>query len=210
MIYIGIDPGASGGIAVIHSGEVRVHPIPATDRDLLLLLAPYRPVVDRMPGGFRPIAFAMLERVWGMPGWGAKNFTFGRSYGALRMALAAQRIPFEEVLPQRWQKAMGIVYPKRKDGGRRDKNITKQRAAALFPQLTVTHAIADALLIAEFARRVHGIWDGEKEGREVEAGGKEASARQEGAGSKGRRQEKAGAAVGAAAGDGKRSERAAR
>jgi hypothetical protein len=175
VIFIGCDPGVHGGIAVIHPDEVRVHAIPGTDRELLMLLAGYRSVVDRAPGGFRPVAFAMLERVWGMPGWGARNFKFGQSYGALRMALAAQRIPFEEVLPQRWQKAMGIVYPK--GPGRRDKNITKQRAAALFPQLTVTHAISDALLIAEFARRLHGVANGEKEGRK-EAGGEEGQAGQ--------------------------------
>jgi hypothetical protein len=35
-----------------------------------------------------------------------------------------------------------------------DKNVTKRRAQQLFPQLKVTHAIADALLIAEYGRRV--------------------------------------------------------
>jgi len=34
-----------------------------------------------------------------------------------------------------------------------DKNVSKRRAQELFPALKVTHAIADALLIAEFARR---------------------------------------------------------
>jgi hypothetical protein len=117
------------------------------------------------------------------------------------MALAAQRIPFEEVLPQRWQKAMGIVYPKGQ--GRRDKNITKQRAQALFPQLTVTHYGADALIIAEFCRRLHGVANGKKEGRK-EAGGEEEG--QAGEGRKGG----ARAAVGGVAGHGTRTESAAR
>lgn len=36
-----------------------------------------------------------------------------------------------------------------------DKNITKQRAQQLFPSAKVTHKIADALLLAEYCRRVH-------------------------------------------------------
>lgn len=152
MIYIGIDPGGSGGIAVIRPelGEVMARPMPETDRELLNFLGPYRPVDGK------PIAFAVLERVWSSPGWGHVGaFKFGMSYGGLRMALAAQRIPFEEALPKRWQQVMGVTYPKRTDGKARDKNITKARAEALFPSLTVTHAIADALLIASFCRRLH-------------------------------------------------------
>jgi hypothetical protein len=34
-----------------------------------------------------------------------------------------------------------------------DKNVSKRRAQELFPQLKVTHATADALLIAEYGRR---------------------------------------------------------
>jgi hypothetical protein len=34
-----------------------------------------------------------------------------------------------------------------------NKNVTKTRAAQLFPGVKMTHAIADALLIAEYGRR---------------------------------------------------------
>ncbi len=34
-----------------------------------------------------------------------------------------------------------------------DKNVTKRKAQELFPEIKVTHAIADALLIGEYARR---------------------------------------------------------
>jgi hypothetical protein len=73
-------------------------------------------------------------------------FTFGRGYGALRMALTMFDLHFEEVTPRQWQKAMACLT-----GG--DKNVSKRRAQELFPALTITHAIADALLIAEFSRR---------------------------------------------------------
>ena len=62
------------------------------------------------------------------------------------MALIAAGIPFETVTPAKWQGAMGC----RTKG---DKNVTKRKAQDLFPGVKVTHAIADALLIAEWGRR---------------------------------------------------------
>lgn len=135
--HVGIDPGASGGIAIIHEdgSVIEALKIPTTEKDVLNVLI----------GWGR--AFAMLERVRSMPGNGvASTFKFGQHYGMLRMALVAGGVPFDEVTPQRWQKAMGCL-----SGG--DKNVTKRRAQELFPQQRVTHAVADALLIAEYCRR---------------------------------------------------------
>lgn len=96
---------------------------------------------------------AMLERVipFSRPGAriGAKSsFTSGVGYGRLTMALTAMLVPFDEVMPIKWQNAMSA-----RTGG--DKNISKARAAHLFPGIKMTHAIADALLIAEYGRRLH-------------------------------------------------------
>lgn len=62
------------------------------------------------------------------------------------MALTAAGIPFDEVSPAVWQKYLGCLT-----GG--DKNVTKAKAQQLFPHITVTHAIADAILIGEYLRR---------------------------------------------------------
>jgi hypothetical protein len=62
------------------------------------------------------------------------------------MGLTAAGIPFERISPQAWQKSLGCMT-----GG--DKNISKRRAQELFPTMNVTHATADALLIAEYGRR---------------------------------------------------------
>jgi len=35
-----------------------------------------------------------------------------------------------------------------------DKNVSKRKAQELFPSMKVTHASADALLIAEYGRRM--------------------------------------------------------
>jgi hypothetical protein len=74
-------------------------------------------------------------------------FTFGNGYGHLEMALTAAGIPFERVRPQAWQKAMGCM-------SKGDKNVTKAKAQELFPHLKITHATADACLIAEYGRRL--------------------------------------------------------
>jgi crossover junction endodeoxyribonuclease RuvC len=168
MIYLGIDPGKSGGIAAIHDGSRIIHvwKMPATERDLLDLLAPYNqvPIVVRdpleRPG---PGVIAMIEQVGVMPKQGIVSaFTFGKNVGALHMALAAARIPYDQVLPAKWQLVLGC-----RSGG--DKNVTKRRAQQLFPTLTVTHAIADALLIAEYARRLHRGIHGKEEDRAAQA-----------------------------------------
>jgi crossover junction endodeoxyribonuclease RuvC len=138
-VFIGIDPGLSGGIAIIEEGSIRAVNMPDTERDVWDL-------IHSLP---RLYSMAMIEKVHSMKGNGvASSFKFGMGYGALRMALVASGIPFEDVTPQKWQKALGCL-----SGG--DKNVTKQRAQSLFPQLKITHKTADSLLIAEYARRTY-------------------------------------------------------
>ena len=58
----------------------------------------------------------------------------------------------------------GLVYASRiwfaeiaadnSSGSKGDKNVTKRRAQELFPGARVTHAVADALLLAEYCRRL--------------------------------------------------------
>jgi len=146
-IYIGIDPGLSGGMAALtEAGRLlQVHRMPETDQDILAVLREFRRYTD-----VEGYARVMIEKVGVMPKQGIVSaFTFGRGVGALHMALAAVEMPYDQVLPRTWQQAMGCL-----SGG--DKNITKRRAQALFPVLTITHAIADALLIAEYCRRQYG------------------------------------------------------
>ena len=79
-----------------------------------------------------------------MPGQGvASSFKFGQNYGTLRMALVAAGIPFDTVTPQKRQHVMHCM-------SKGDKNVTKRRAQELFPDITITHAKADALLIAAY------------------------------------------------------------
>ncbi len=141
-MIIGIDPGKNGGIAKIRwDGHADVWKMPATMADLWDL-------IDRECNRHDETDFAYLEKVHSMPGQGVKStFTFGEGFGALQMALTAAGVPYELVTPAKWQKAMGCM-------SKGDKNVTKAAAQRLFPNIKITHALADALLIAEYGRRI--------------------------------------------------------
>lgn len=139
--FIGCDPGISGGIAIVGDGmQPFAWSMPETERDLWDLVSALKTWEDRP-------SVAAVEVVHAMPKQGVSScFTFGRGYGALRMAIIAAGIPLREVQPRAWQKALGCLT-----GG--DKNVSKRMAQQLFPSLKINHAIADALLIAEWLRR---------------------------------------------------------
>lgn len=102
-LYIGIDPGASGGIAMLDAqgGVVVLEKMPATDRDVLDVLA--------QASDLEWTPTAVLEFVRSSPRQGVVSaFTFGCGWGALRMALCASQIPLDEVTPA---KAAGAVVP---------------------------------------------------------------------------------------------------
>jgi Holliday junction resolvasome RuvABC endonuclease subunit len=139
MVFLGIDPGKGGGIAAVdEAGKVLgVEKMPGTEAELLATLRQWPDGVTR----------AVLEFVRSSPQMGVTSaFSFGRGYGGLRMALVASGIPFDEVVPAKWQQAMQC----RSKG---DKNTTKRRAQELFPSVRCNHFVSDALLLAEYCRR---------------------------------------------------------
>lgn len=137
--YLGLDPGQSGGMALVSSArQAQIWKFPDTEADVAALL------VEVLS---RNVAFCYIENVHSMPKQGvSSSFKFGRHYGFLRGVLTG-RVPFEEISPMKWQKAMACM-------SKGDKNVTKAKAQQLFPKLKITHATADALLLAEFCRIV--------------------------------------------------------
>lgn len=157
--YIGIDPGKSGGIAILDQHRVGYYVMPETERDIWELISAYS------RGNVR----AVIEKVSSSPQMGVTSaFTFGRGYGTLLAFLTAAGIPHEEIRPQVWQKALHIP-PRKREGKNRKaentksfKNRLKVKAQQIFPDLPIWSepkskgrqlAICDALLIAEFAKR---------------------------------------------------------
>lgn len=144
-LYIGIDPGKTGGIACIETTSLQ-----ADDRiDAFKLSETPHDIGEWLIQKIkirRPI-HAMIERVSSRPGQGvASMFSFGRSLGFLEGLLTGTLVPYEYVSPLKWQRAMGCLT-----GG--DKNVSKAAAQRLWPHYKITHANADALLIAEYCRR---------------------------------------------------------
>ena len=154
MLYLGIDPGSTGGLCALQglSGKpstiYNIEAMPPTERDVW----DYFESIRRMTG------YAVIEKVGGyigVPTPGSAMFNFGKSYGGLRMALVAAQIRFEEVTPQAWQKEYGMKKAD-KETKTSWKNRLKARAQQLFPDTKVTLATADAILIAEYCRRKYG------------------------------------------------------
>lgn len=138
-MIMGIDPGWSGGVATIREGvgAKAIGFTKMTERD----------IYDAIMEMINPMTASLtcyIEKVHSMPKQGvASSFKFGHNYGLLRGIIVALRIPFTEVSPMKWQTALGC-----RTGG--DKNVTKQKAQQLYPSLKITHATADALLIATY------------------------------------------------------------
>jgi hypothetical protein len=139
---MGIDPGKSGGIAVIGRDYAAAYPMPDTVGDLTDLL--------REIAATCGIITAYLERVHSSPQMGVVSaFTFGRGLGNIEATCQCLGIRLEWISPAVWQREMACL-------SKGDKNVTKRRAQELFPAQKVTHKIADALLIAEYGRRKQG------------------------------------------------------
>ncbi|HON93110.1 MAG TPA: hypothetical protein PKZ07_16185 [Sedimentisphaerales bacterium] len=147
MIYVGIDPGVSGGIAgARRSGECafayRWCKAGEPDVDGAIVEVMRRVCHDW------DIAACAIERVWSSPQMGPVSaFTFGGAYHVARaLAIQAQWLMVEPT-PQQWQDAMAC-----RTGG--DKSITKRAAQYMCPDRRVINATADAIILAAYCRRV--------------------------------------------------------
>jgi crossover junction endodeoxyribonuclease RuvC len=159
MIVLGCDPGGSGGIAaLLGDGKiVSLAKMPETERDTFELIGDIK-------GGYSydPHFVAYIEAVHSRPGQGvASMFQFGMNYGGLRMALIANDIRLESVTPQKWQKGIGMIPRAKTESKVEWKQRLKARAQELFPGVKFTLSTSDAILIAEYGRRI----ENEREGR---------------------------------------------
>lgn len=145
---IAIDPGKSGGIAVAFGDlPVRCFRMPATEGDVLALL--------RQLAAEPAYTVAVVEEVSGFTGRGqpgSSMFKFGRGFGFLLGVLQSLGVRVELVKPQRWQKSLSLGTASSCASTTEWKNKLKAAAQRLHPGIEVTLAVADALLILEYAR----------------------------------------------------------
>lgn len=166
MIYLGIDPGLSGAVAVIHPDErVELFDVPTVKAQrgedyapgaMAELLVAYR----LEPGRTAFCAIEMVEAPRGRPdqgelarkGVGSQRTALKIGYGRGLWVglLAAYQIAYETTLPRVWKKSFGLIEA--------DKKASRAKACELFPQLRGELIkrrpdFSEALLLAEWARR---------------------------------------------------------
>jgi crossover junction endodeoxyribonuclease RuvC len=128
-LTFGIDPGVSGGIAVLLDGKLlAVDPLPIRARlygsGMQLDGAELMGWLLEQRAG-RP-CMAYLEAVASRPGQGVRSvFNFGHMVGSIEGVLQAMGFPYELVGANTWKKRAGLTG--------KDKNASRSLAMQLFP-----------------------------------------------------------------------------
>ena len=149
--YIGIDPGKSGGIAMLQGRTMKVNKCPGTIDDMSMIFALL--IGDTPPSNIRVI----LEKVWARPTDGkASIFTFAQNYGNWEGIVSSHEIKTYYVTPQTWIKSIGCP-PKLSKKDR--KNYLKELAKKKYPKVAkkIILATADAVLLADYGKNIAKI-----------------------------------------------------
>lgn len=148
MTYLGIDPGKNGGIAIIYPDEVCVFPTPVSGKEYL-----EQDMARLIPA--RNGTKAAIERQQAMPKQGVSStFTTGTGYGLWRGMLAALMVPYVIVPPQEWRKAVGLTGDKADAVALAQRMFPSVADQLVGPQGGLRDGLAEALLIAEYRRRL--------------------------------------------------------
>lgn len=155
-----MDPGLSGGIAIIlvddsvvHLQTVYVWPMPMAGKDLDLT------ALSRLIGKSDYPTIAVVENVHAMPGQGVTSmFKFGFVTGAVHGVLATLGIPRYLATPQAWKKVILA-------GTAKDKASASDWCSRTYPNVSLLESprchkphsgMSDALAIAHFCIVTYG------------------------------------------------------
>jgi crossover junction endodeoxyribonuclease RuvC len=147
MIVLGIDPGLSGGVAVVDSRSMEIvigMRVPVFKWRTKKLIDV--PVLHDFLSGVS-IDTAVIENVGSMPGQGHVGaFTFGRATGAIEGLAMLLTPKVEWVTPQKWKKHFGLS---------KDKQASIDTAKKIFGdsyrwQFKADDGIAEAALMARW------------------------------------------------------------
>ena len=142
-IYVGIDPGKSGALAILHpDGDVKTIPFDVTRYIVALEELKEFDVM------------CCLEKVGAMPGQGVVSmFNFGHNFGFIEGVLQAFCIPYQLVPPQTWKKEFSLTSDKARSIEVCQKLFPKANLLATDRSRKPSDGIAEAVLMAEYARR---------------------------------------------------------
>ena len=154
MIIIGIDPGLSGGIAVLDNNkkvlELFDMPVMADGKKNKKQLnsALLAKLIKESTSNTSESA-VIVEQVNAMPGEGVTSmFNFGQTFGAIKGICATLELPIFFVRPSKWKKHFELINS--------SKDASRTKAIEMYPHLAEKLSKkkdvnkSDAILIARF------------------------------------------------------------
>lgn len=148
MIYIGIDPGKKGALALLDTRE--------NNKPLIIPFDPekYIDTLWAIKCDDEP-CICCIEQVHALQGNGVtSSFEFGKTYGWLLGMLDAIGIPYQPISPQKWKKEFGLIS--------KDKADSIDVCKRLFPGVILLRTersrvddnnMAESALLALYAKR---------------------------------------------------------
>ena len=160
MKIIGIDPGLSGAIAVMHDKKViNMYDMPVMaegKKNKRQLNSSQLVNIIKENINEDEETIVVVEQVNAMPGQGVTSmFNFGQSFGVLKGICFAMRLPMFFVRPAKWKKYYNLINS--------EKDASRTRAIEIFPNFSSQLSKkkdsnkADAILIASFYYETHKI-----------------------------------------------------
>jgi len=153
MKIIGIDPGLSGGIAVLENNKVlSIFDMPVMSEGKKnkrqLNSAQLVKLIKENISKNEEVS-VVVEQVNAMPGQGVTSmFNFGQTFGAIKGVCAALSLPIFFVRPAKWKKHFELINS--------SKDSSRTKAIEMYPSLSNDLAKkkdvnkSDAILIARF------------------------------------------------------------
>lgn len=150
-LYIGLDPGKKGAMALINVFDNPKMPysvkiVPFDPKEYINTLTDIGPSYEIK---------CCIEQVHSLPREGVKSvFSFGQNYGWITGVLDAFGIPYQAVPPNKWKREYSLL--------KADKKQSIEVCRRLFPNVSLKRTekckkdddnCAEALLLCEYARR---------------------------------------------------------
>ena len=153
MRIIGIDPGLSGGIAVLDNNKVKelfdmpVMPDGKKNKRQLNSALLAKLIKDHIEDIEDTVT--IVEQVNAMPGQGVTSmFNFGQTFGAIKGICAALELPIYLIRPAKWKKHFELINS--------SKDASRTKAIEMYPSLAQKLSKkkdvnkSDAILIARY------------------------------------------------------------
>ena len=155
MRIIGIDPGLSGGIAILDDLKIfDIYDMPIMSEGKKnknqLNSAQLVNIIKKniIPSGD---TFLIVEQVSAMPGqWVTSMFNFGQTFGSIKGICAALNLPIFFVRPAKWKKHFDLINS--------SKDASRTKVIEMYPSISSRFSRkkdvnkADAILIARYFR----------------------------------------------------------